>query len=90
MGRRRRPTLGAPLTGHTDSVLDVAYSPDGHGLTSISSDGTVRTWLATATPQVLCDKLTTDMSHGHWREWISPDTNIPYVKLCPELPGPTD
>ena len=43
---------------------------------------------AIATPQMLCDKLTTNMSRKQWREWISPD--IEYIKLCPRLPDPLD
>ena len=42
-----RPTptpLGQPLTGHTDTVYSVAFSPDGHTLASGSADDTVRLW----------------------------------------------
>jgi len=35
---------------------------------------------------MLCDKLTTNMSHQQWRDWVSPD--IDYVTLCPRLPIP--
>jgi hypothetical protein len=33
---------------------------------------------------MLCAKLTTNMSHKQWREWVSPD--IGYIKTCSELP----
>ena len=32
------------LTGHTDDVFSVVYSPDGQTLASGSSDNTVRLW----------------------------------------------
>ncbi|MFF8432219.1 hypothetical protein ACF07Y_45245 [Streptomyces sp. NPDC016566] len=36
--------LRATLTGHTDTVTSVAFSPDGHTLTTSSDDNTVRLW----------------------------------------------
>jgi WD40 repeat protein len=32
------------LKGHTDAVLSVAYSPDGHRIASASKDRTVKVW----------------------------------------------
>ena len=87
-GHRRAGALGDPLTGHSDAVWSVAFSPDGHRLASGSRDGTVRIWPAIATPEMLCDKLTANMSGKQWQEWVSLD--IEYVELCPGLPIPPD
>jgi WD40 repeat protein len=76
--------LGAPLDGHTRDVESVTFSPDGTRIASGSLDGTVWIWPAIATPEMICDKLTTNMSHQQWRDWVSPD--IDYIEVCPLLP----
>ncbi|MFF7130469.1 WD40 repeat domain-containing protein, partial [Streptomyces sp. NPDC008240] len=40
----RRTPVGDPLTGHTEQVFSVAFSPDGHLLATGSLDGTVQLW----------------------------------------------
>ena len=45
MGRATPASRSAqPLTGHTDAVLSVAFSPDGTRIVSGSADNTVRVW----------------------------------------------
>jgi WD40 repeat protein len=78
--------IGQALTGHTDTVFSVAFSPDGQRLASGSADNTARLWPVTATPQMLCSKLTANMSHKQWRDWVCSD--IGYIPLCPGLPTP--
>jgi hypothetical protein len=48
-------------------------APTASRLAGASYDKTVRIWPAIATPAMLCDKRTANVSHKQWREWISAD-----------------
>jgi len=60
--------LGQPLTGHTNFVNSVVFSPDGHTLATSSNDNTVRLWNVTdpAHPTPLGQPLT-----GHTSSVVS-------------------
>ena len=67
----------------------MAFSPDGKRdrLRQCRQDGApVATYPDPAS--AMCDKLTTNMSHQQWRDWVSPD--IDYIRVCPDLPVAPD
>lgn len=80
--------IGHALTGHTQSVRGVAFSPDDQRTASGSLDRTVRVWPIITSLQLLCDKLTANMTHKQWRDWVSP--NVGYRIVCQGLPVPPE
>jgi WD40 repeat protein len=57
------------LTGHTDTVEELAIAPDGTWLATASVDKTVRTWAADGTPRATLAGHT----HGVGAVAIAPD-----------------
>ena len=68
--------IGSPLTGHTDGVYSVAFSPDGKTLASGSRDKSVRLWDVASHRQI---GLPTHRPH-RWRatRWRSAPTARPW------------
>jgi WD40 repeat protein len=81
--------IGQPLAGHSQAVNSVAFSPDRHRVVSASDDGQLRLWPSPPKEEwvkLLCDKLSTNITHAQWDQWVSP--NIGYIKVCSNLPDP--
>ena len=76
------------FTAHNTKIEAVAVAPDGSFFVTADS----RKILVWPGPDrwadILCSKLTQNMSDKHWSEWVSP--SIPYTLQCPGLPKEAD
>jgi WD40 repeat protein len=83
--------IGYPVTfsGQGGLLSRVAFSPNGQFLTLVTDDKRVHRFpVPAAWPSELCGKLTRNISHKQWREWVGPD--IEYREICPGRSVPAD
>jgi WD40 repeat protein len=81
--------IGAALQGTQNFVTSVAFSPDDIYILSGYWQGTLQLWPApNDLTNVICDKLTANMSHKQWNDWVSP--KISYKPVCKDLQVPED
>ena len=84
-----QPLVRQPNAGLGSAVSSVTISPDGRHIAAHHADGTVVVWPGPdAWPDMLCAKLTNNMSRQQWREWVSP--GIEFIEVCPGLHVPAD
>jgi WD40 repeat protein len=79
--------VGGPMNGHDAYLLGVQFSPDGQRLLSTGAEADRRLFpppALTAWSNLLCAKLTANISRQQWHDWIASD--IGYTELCPGLP----
>jgi WD40 repeat protein len=71
------------MTGHTDTVFAVMFSPDGHTLATGSGDRTVRLWGMNIDQAIqrICATTTNTLTPEKWKQYVSPD--LPYRPPCP-------
>ncbi|WP_316573442.1 toll/interleukin-1 receptor domain-containing protein [Nocardia canadensis] len=80
--------LGEPLHGSPGWIESVWLYADGSGVLTRSQDfgnnSALWTWPGPTTwADLLCDKLTFEMSRQQWADWVSPD--LEYRSGCPGL-----
>jgi WD40 repeat protein len=83
--------VGPPMNAHNVYTLGVAFSPDGQRLLSTGPKPNRRLFpppAADAWASLLCAKLTQNMSHQQWHDWVASD--VDYIDLCPGLPVAPD
>ena len=66
-------------------MISLDFSPDGTKLLSGSLDHTLRMWpvVSSPSPEMLCDKITHNMSDEQWNNNVS--RQIDNIPVCPGL-----
>ncbi|MFJ2835253.1 toll/interleukin-1 receptor domain-containing protein [Nocardia sp. NPDC087230] len=80
--------LGTPLHGSPGWIENVWINADGSGVLTrhqdLTNNSALWTWPGPTTwADLLCDKLTFEMSRQQWADWVSPD--LEYRSGCPGL-----
>ncbi|MFD0360990.1 toll/interleukin-1 receptor domain-containing protein [Nocardia sp. GCM10030253] len=75
--------------GHSMPVFNISFSPKGDVFASAGMDHAVIVWPVPGKwRDILCAKLSANMSRKQWKEWISSESD--YVSACPGLPIAAD
>jgi WD40 repeat protein len=82
-----RQPIGPPLTGHTDAVYNVVFSPDGKALASGSWDNAIMLWDVdpAAWRARACDIVGRNFTAAEWAQYFPEET---YRSTCPQWPAP--
>jgi WD40 repeat protein len=82
-----RQPIGPMLNASTGAVWDLALSPDGTELISVSTDSEVRRWSVSPTSwrRRACEVANRNLTCAEWNQYLADE---PYASLCPELPAP--
>lgn len=86
-----RVLIGERFQGHgrDREVRAVAMAPDASFFVTADDDSKILVWPGPDRwADIICSKLTSNMSHSEWRKWVSP--KIDYVLQCPGLAVPKD
>jgi WD40 repeat protein len=84
--RNGRSIGSLPLPAQERPIFEVTFNQEG-SLVGLSGTGSVILWPGPAMwAELLCSKLTRNISHKQWQEWVSPQ--IDYQVQCRGLPVP--
>jgi len=80
--------IGDQFPGHSTDITAVALAPDGSFFVTADARKVLLWPGPSHWADLICGKLSQNMSRKEWGEWISGD--ISYVGQCPNLPVPQD